>query len=572
MVSDLILEIGTEEIPARFIQEALFQLKNNTNKIFEREVLIFNDLNIFGTPRRLVLYVKELDEFQGSRKKIIQGPAKKVAFCGDKLSKAGEGFIRNNGIKEEDIQIKTTERGEYIYAVKEEPPDKTLSVLKKILPEIIFSIDLPRTMRWDSNIRFVRPIRWCLALFGNTIVEFNIGDIVSNNITYGHRLLKPIYQQIAVTTDYFSKIKKLHVIIDPEKRKKLILTKIKKLAKSLDAVPIIPDKLLYEVINLVEFPDVILGDFSPEFLEIPKEVLIETMTSHQKYFPIQNRDGSLLNKFLIVTNNNKNKDIIKEGNEKVLKARLFDARFFYYEDIKTPLIQKTTHLEKVIFQESLGTLAQKSIRMERLSSFISGKLNLYDIIDSVNRCVKLSKVDLITEMVKEFPELEGTMGSIYAVKSGESEDVAKGIYEHYLPRFTGDILPQTNIGAIVSIADKLDTITGCFVAGLIPSGSEDPYALRRQGIGIIEIMISKEMSISLDDLVISSLGLFPEFELSKTSNDYNDKNKFTDITLKIIDFLLQRLRFILQEKGIKFDTLDAVLNVPIIIPVEIIKK
>ncbi len=559
MSSNLIFEIGTEEIPARFVPLALKQFKENAKRIFDREALAYQKLQTLGTPRRLVLNINELAESQNTRIRSVQGPAKRIAYTENgEITKAGESFARSQGVDISQLQIKNTERGEYVFAIKEEQGEKTLVILKKILPEIISSISFPRTMRWDGDIRFARPIRWCLALHGNEVVEFNLNNLTSGNKTFGHRLIKNESIEIINAEDYFLRIKKAHIVIDPERRKKIILNKIKKAANELQGIPIIPDDLLDEVVNLVEYPEIIVGSFNDEFLEIPKEVLIETMTLNQKYFPVEKKDASLLNKFIFVANNKKDISIIREGNEKVLSARLADAKFFYYEDVKTTLIQKTEKLKKVLFQEALGTLFEKSKRIESLALWIADKLNLHDLKDQIIRCSILCKADLVTEMVKEFPKLQGVMGSIYAQKSAESKEVADGIFEHYLPRYTGDKLPETKIGSLISIADKLNTISGCFIAGLIPSGSEDPYALRRQAMGIIEIMLHNSMEISLDEIVAESIKPFSSADSSKT--------------LIITDFLIQRLNYILQEKKLNYDSLEAVFVSPVKIPVEIQKK
>ncbi|MBI4651990.1 glycine--tRNA ligase subunit beta [Candidatus Desantisbacteria bacterium] len=562
MTSDLLFEIGTEEIPARFVSTGLKQLKENAEKIFLQEALSYQKLLTFGTPRRLILFVKGLDELQNPRVKSVQGPAKRIAYDENgEITKAGEGFARSQGVQPEELRVKTTERGEYVFAEKKEQGEKTSVVLEKILPKLIQSFFFPRTMHWDDGkLNFTRPIRWCLAIYGSEVVNFSLEKLSSGRKTFGHKLLKNECVEISNAEDYFFKIKKLYVIVDPEERKKIILKSIKKISRDFVCEPIIPDELLNEVVNLVEFPVVIAGSFDNEFMEIPKEVLIESMTSHQKYFPLQKKDGMLFNKFILVANNKKDKEIICEGNEKVLKARLADAKFFYHEDTKTPFINKTEKLKKVLFQEALGTLFEKTIRIESLSSIIAGKMNLCEMDKDVRQCAKLCKTDLVTEMVKEFPKLQGVMGSIYAYKSGESKEVSGGILEHYLPRFAGDILPDTNIGAIVSIADKMDTITGCFVAGLVPTGSEDPYALRRQAVGIIEIMLKKELNISLDTLAAESLNLFSLRENS------------IDLKKSIIEFLVQRLNFVLQEKGISYDSLEAVLSISVKIPIEIYRK
>ncbi|MBI5416720.1 glycine--tRNA ligase subunit beta [Candidatus Poribacteria bacterium] len=562
MPSDLVFEIGTEEIPARFALKAQEDFSSNAKKLFEWEALSFNKIQTFVTPRRLVLYVAQLAELQNVRTKSVQGPAKRVAYNENgELTKAGEGFARSQGISPESLKIKTTERGEYIFAEKEETGEKTIIVLKKILPELVLSFSFSRTMRWNGTLRFARPIRSCLALFGTEVVKFNLEGLTSGRTTHGHRLIKNKKIEIASAEVYFKQIKKAKIVIDPEKRKKIILSQIKKSVHELQGIPVITQELLNEVVNLVEFPVVIIGNFDADFLEIPKEVLIESMTSHQKYFPIQKEDGTLLNKFILVANNRNDKEIIREGNEKVLKARLSDAKFFYHEDTKTPLINKTENLKKVVFQEVLGTLFEKSKHIETLASTLASKLKLYEIDEQIKHCAILCKADLVTEMVKEFPKLQGIMGDIYARTSGESAEVADGIREHYLPRFAGDALPKTNIGTLVSIADKMDTITGCFVAGFIPTGSEDPYALRRQALGIIEILLDKKINLSIEEIAAQSIKLF-ENKIDSNPN----------INLKIIDFLIQRLAYILEEKGISHDSIDAALASSSIIPIEIKNK
>lgn len=419
-------------------------------------------------------------------------------------------------------------------------------------------MQFPKSMRWgERSLRFIRPIRWILALYGKEIIKFNLNGLDSENITYGHRLLAPQKIKISSTQEYFKKLEKSYVIVDPQIRENIVKTDIKQIIKEIGGEKIINEKQLKEIIYLVEYPNAILGKYDKKYLELPKDVLTVVMEKHQKYFPIFKNKDELLPLFIVIINNfKKYASKIREGNENVLRARLEDAKFFYQEDQKIPLEKRVDKLKNVIFQENLGSLFDKTERLELLCDYISDSLQVEQKVkEDLLRAAHLCKADLVTEMVKEFPELQGIMGKEYAVLSGERREVAEAIFEHYLPRFSGDRLPLTKSGMILGIADKVDSIIGCFVTGLIPTGSQDPYGLRRQSRGKIAIILKNNLQISLKDIIRKSLSLYKESVLVELKIDENE------IVSQILSFFKQRAKNIFLEEGIRYDVIDAVLAV-----------
>jgi glycyl-tRNA synthetase beta chain len=413
-------------------------------------------------------------------------------------------------------------------------------------------------MRWgEKSLRFIRPIRWILALYGKEIIRFNLNGLDSENITYGHRLLAPQKIKISSTQEYFKKLEKSYVIVDPKIRENIVKTDIKQIIKEIGGEKIINEKQLKEIIYLVEYPNAILGKYDKKYLKLPKDVLTIVMEKHQKYFPVFKNKDELLPLFIVIINNSKkHASKIREGNENVLRARLEDAKFFYQEDQKIPLEKRVDKLKNVIFRENLGSLFDKTKRLELLCDYITDGLQIEQKVKKdLLRSAHLCKADLVTETVKEFPELQGIMGKEYAVLSGEREGVAEAIFEHYLPRFSGDRLPLTKSGMILGIADKVDTIIGCFVMGLAPTGSQDPYGLRRQSRGKIAIILKNNLEISLKDIIQKSLSLYKESVSAELKIDENE------IVSQILSFLKQRLKNIFLEDGIRYDVIDAVLAV-----------
>ncbi|MBI4744022.1 MAG: glycine--tRNA ligase subunit beta, partial [Actinobacteria bacterium] len=493
MELDFLLEIGTEEIPASMVDLGMDQLKNLAKDLIKENRLTFTGLKTMGTPRRLVLLIENLSERQEESIEEIKGPAAKSAF--DEKSnptQAASGFARSQKADVSDLIVRDTPQGSYVFVIKRHKGETTQEVLPEILKRLVLSLSFPKTMRWgDSELRFVRPIHWLAALCGEEIIKFSLDGIESSNLSWGHRFLAESPVKIKSSKDYFKTIRDAKVIVDYEERRNLILDQINQIAKENNAKVVLNEKTFNEVVNLVEYPHSVCGSFSDEFLSLPREVLVTAMESHQRYFPVEDNEGNLKANFIVVHNGDENcRSIITSGHERVLRARLSDARFFYQEDQKEPFAGKTEKLKNVVFQERLGSIFDKVKRVEKIAGLIADNIGLDETEKkNVLKAAFLCKTDLITNMVIEFPVLQGVMGREYAKLSGEKEEVAKAIYEHYLPKSASDDLPESRIGRVVSIADKIDTIAGCFCIGFIPSGSEDPYSLRRQMYGIVEIII-----------------------------------------------------------------------------------
>jgi glycyl-tRNA synthetase beta chain len=553
MAKDLLLEIGTEEIPSGFITPARENMKEAAAKLLADNRLNYKAVKIYTTPRRLVLYVESLAEKQEDVAREVVGPAKAVAYDAQgNPTKAAEGFARGQGVDVKKLKIKTTEKGEYVCAVLEEKGISTKNLLPELLPKFIFSLTFPKFMRWsDCNLRFVRPIHWLLALYGGQVVKLDLEGIKADNKTYGHRFLSPGSVVVKDLKNYLAKLKKKYVLADQEERKTLILKQAKEAAQKVGGQLHYDEDLLDMVTNLVEYPWIIRGGFEKKYLELPPEVIITPMRKHQRYFPVVDKKGQLLPYFITASNMKvKNMKVVQEGNERVLKARLADALFFWREDRKNKLEFYLEELKRVVFQEKLGTVYEKAQRMTKLAGYLSQVLDPA-VKDKAERAALLSKADLMTSMVYEFTELQGVMGRYYAELSLEDKLVAQAIEEHYLPRFTGDKIPQTIVGAITSMADKIDSIVGCFGVGLIPSGSEDPYALRRQAQGIVLTVIDSGYKISLSALIDQAL----EFLKDKITRSPQT------VKAELVDFFGGRLKMILEERGIRYDLVEAALVV-----------
>ena len=588
MPKDLILEIGTEEIPAGFIPRALDTIKNRLENYLEKEAGIpFQGIRTLGTPRRLVIYIEGMAEKQADMPVKTTGPAKRAAFDEHgKPTKAADGFAKSQGVKVKDLKIVQTEKGEYICAEKVVKGKKTKDILQGALPKLIGGGTLfPKTMRWgNGDITFARPLHWIVALFGKEIIPFKVGDIKAGRVSYGHRFMKPQPFKVTGFKDYLKKTKAAYVIADIEERRKLIQKDIEKEARSVKGFVLQDDELLTEVTNLVEYPAVLLGSFDKEFLNIPKDIAINAMREHQRYFSVIDKDGNLLPYFITVANTKaKNPKVVAKGNERVLRARLSDAKFYFDKDIKTPLTERVEQLRGVVFQAKLGTSYEKVRRFAELAIFIGDALDQCEPLGAdekvenflgedynpkafdsfsigpklfhkmvIGRAAMLCKADLVSGMVGEFPKLQGIMGMEYALILGECTDVARALYEHYMPIQAGGKVPAGIPGAVISIADKMDTICGCFGVGLIPTGATDPYALRRQALGIIAIIIEKGFPIAIDKVIDKSITLLNE-KLTRAP---------ADIKKDVIDFFKERLRNQLMSQGYSFDAVDAVLSAP----------
>lgn len=588
MAKDLFIEIGTEEMPAGFIPKAIESFANLLKETLNNSQLNFKNISTFASPRRLVLFVEALDEKQPDAVAKATGPAKKAAFDENgQPTKALEGFAKSQGVKINDIKIAETPKGEYVCVEKKVKGEKTDIILKEILPNIITKISFPKSMRWgDWDVSFARPIHWICAIFGKDVIPFKLGHIKSSNLSYGHRFLSPKPFKIDSIKTYLKKTKESFVIVDPCERKNIIAREIERSAKKANGNCLKDDDLLEEVAYLVEYPQALMGSFDKEFLSLPKEVVVNAMREHQRYFSVVDENDNLLPYFIFVANTKaKDPKVVIKGNERVLRARLNDAKFYYEKDLKVPFAKYADKLKGVVFQEKLGTSYEKAERFKSLAIFISERI-APELQHTVNRAAYLCKADLVTGMVGEFPKLQGIMGREYALKSGEAPDVADAILEHYMPVSAGSELPKSMTGAIISIADKMDTICGCFSVGLIPTGGTDPYGLRRQALGIMAIIIDKSLVLPIDKLIYKSIELH-EINITRhiaksLKNPYDEeelKNRLmkhkTDIKNNIIAFFKERLRNYLLTKGFyydtrtqlhkaiySYDTVDAVLSAP----------
>jgi glycyl-tRNA synthetase beta chain len=556
MNNKYLLEIGVEELPARFINTALEQLKNNTKKMLEEERIKYENIGLYATPRRLVLLVEGLNEKQDTLEQMVKGPAKRIAYDDNgNPTKALNGFMRGQGIEIEQTVIKEYNGEEYVYGNVIDDGKETTIVLSENMANIIKSIVFPKSMKWGGkNLRFARPIRWLVSIFNETIVPFDLEGIKASNRTKGHRFLGRNNIEIKSVDEYFDVLKENFCLVDQRKRKEIIKYGSEKLAKEKGGNVLFDEELLDEVTNIVEYPTPIIGRIKDEYLRLPKDVIITPMKEHLRYFPVVNDKNMLLPYFITVRNGNEEHiETVIKGNEKVLGARLEDAKFFYYEDIDRPLEDYVEDLKYTVFQEKLGTLYDKTIRIQKLAKKIGDYLEVGEETQkNIERAAYLSKADLVTKMVDEFTELQGKMGLEYAKHSGENEIVSTAIYEQYLPRFAGDQLPTTTAGSILSIADKLDTISGSFAIGIQPTGSQDPYGLRRQALGIINVILDKKLNLDLGDLIDFALYIY--VEENGLVFDYKS------VKLEILEFFYGRIKNMFSDMGIRYDIIDGVIS------------
>ena len=549
MARDLLFEIGTEEIPARFMPGAVKLLAENAEKALLEARVSFGEIKTFGTPRRLVLSIQDLSEMQSDQTTRRKGPSVKVAFdATGAASKALEGFARSCGVAVADL---VQEEG-YMYAVLFEKGKPVAELLPQILLQLIEQMNFPKTMRWsDLDFRFVRPIHWLVALWGEEVIPLSIAGVHSGRVSKGHRILGSDAIEIACAADYWQSMQNNFVVVDPNQRRDMIRSQVEALALEQGGTATIDDELLEEVLYLVEYPTALCGRFEEKYLDLPVEAIITPMREHQRYFPVFDKKGRLLPVFITVRNGGSDSlDNVRHGNERVLRARLADARFFYDEDRKVSLADRVDKLKTIVFQEGLGTMYDKAIRLQKLSAFIAARLGIEEReIKSVNRAALLAKADLVTGMVCEFTELQGIMGREYALLSGEAPVVADAIFEHYLPRFAGDILPRTKAGRAVAIADKIDNIVTTFSRGLIPTGSQDPYALRRQALGVVNMLIDGEESLSLSEISIEAMRLAGIVE----------EGRQLRLQEQLEEFFRLRIKNVLSEAQIRYDLVDALL-------------
>ncbi|MFO7666910.1 MAG: glycine--tRNA ligase subunit beta [Desulfobacterales bacterium] len=550
----LLLEIGTEEIPAGYIKPALNAMSEVLLRKLTEERIEHGSVEIFGTPRRLSLKVENISTKQKPLTNEIIGPPEKVGFDSNgQPTKAGRKFAEKTGVPLKSIFIRQTEKGSYLCAVKTGPGLKSRNVLIKLLPQIIAAIPFPKVMKWgDLDIRFARPIQSVLALLGKQVIPFQAGNIKSGRYTFGHRFLSPGKIKISHPDEYLDKLRAASVIADIDERKASIEKLIGEVALKQGGSVLQDGELVDIVTNLVEYPVPVAGRFDKSYLEIPDEILINSMREHQKYFAMIDGNKRLMPYFIAVNNTKANNmSLVAKGHERVLRARLEDASFFYKSDAKVPIDEWVEKLKGVLFQAKLGSMFEKIERVEKIAGFLADELSDDpEIKRQALRAARLCKADLVSQVVGEFPKLQGIMGKIYAINGGEPENLALAIEEHYRPTYSGGSLPETLVGAIVGIADKIDSICGCFSAGLIPTGASDPYALRRQGIGIIQIVIDKGFSFSLRALVEKSMTLFD----SKMAGEANESVE------KVCDFLQSRMSHLLAEQGYSRDVISAVMG------------
>lgn len=572
----LLFEIGTEEIPAKFMPGILKQLKELAAAKMQELRIPFEDITVYGTPRRMAFIAGGVAETQADVVVEAKGPSVKIAYVSGAPSKAAQGFARGQGVDVKDLVV----RDNYVYAVKHLAGQPVVELLPGLLMDILTSLSFPKTMRWaDYEFRFVRPIRWMVALFGDQIIPVEICGVKSGKFSMGHRFMQQslkaaaesqgllsaalskvgnkVYSalsgvkgavEIPSAGDYKKVMYDNFVMVDQDERRALILQQIKDLAAQNGGEAEINEDLLEEVNYLVEWPTALCGKFEEKFLSLPKECIITPMREHQRYFPVLDEDGNLLNKFITVRNGgSEHLDIVTHGNERVLRARLSDAEFFFNEDRAIKLEDRLEKLKTVSFQEGLGNMYDKSERLVKMAEMLRFAINTPVDEEELRRCALLCKTDLVTGMVIEFTELQGVMGREYALLDGEKPEVATGIFEHYLPRFAGDALPVTTIGRIVGIGDKLDNICATFSRGLAPTGSQDPYALRRQALGVINILLDANYHISLAKIIAGTLYLL-DIKPEETGK----------LVPQIMEFFKQRLRNLLMDQGIRYDVIDAV--------------
>lgn len=572
----LLFEIGTEEIPAKFMPGILKQLKELAAAKMQELRIPFEDITVYGTPRRMAFIAGGVAETQADVVVEAKGPSVKIAYVSGAPSKAAQGFARGQGVDVKDLVV----RDNYVYAVKHLAGQPVVELLPGLLMDILTSLSFPKTMRWaDYEFRFVRPIRWMVALFGDQIIPVEICGVKSGKFSMGHRFMQQslkaaaesqgllsaalskvgnkVYSALAGVKgaveipsagDYKKVMYDNFVMVDQDERRALILQQIKDLAAQNGGEAEINEDLLEEVNYLVEWPTALCGKFEEKFLSLPKECIITPMREHQRYFPVLDEDGNLLNKFITVRNGgSEHLDIVTHGNERVLRARLSDAEFFFNEDRATKLEDRLEKLKTVSFQEGLGNMYDKSERLVKMAEMLRFAINTPVDEEELRRCALLCKTDLVTGMVIEFTELQGVMGREYALLDGEKPEVATGIFEHYLPRFAGDALPATTIGRIVGIGDKLDNICATFSRGLAPTGSQDPYALRRQALGVINILLDANYHISLAKIIAGTLYLL-DIKPEETGK----------LVPQVMEFFKQRLRNLLMDQGIRYDVIDAV--------------
>lgn len=560
MTDDLLLEIGSDEIPARYLLPAIEDLRVRAEQAFENARLSCKEVASYGTPRRLVLYVKELSAFSSDVTVKVRGPSKRVAYDSEGMpTKALLGFCRSLGIEPSDVSIEQENNGEYVYGLRHDSGKPVSLVLQEVIPDVVMGMNCPYPLRWGKeNWKWFRPIRWVVCLYGKEVVPMMLAGVASGRTSYGQRTLHPGSIEIPSAYDYFHTIADAGVIIDHDLRRQIIADGAESLSREIGGLPVDDQDLLDEVTSLCEHPSPFRGEFSSRYLELPKDVLITVMRHHQRYFPILDGLGKVLPGFVGVRDGSPDMgmDNVRKGNEWVLKARLEDASFFYAQDIKVRLEERLPELERVYFLGEAGTLYDKTMRLERLSAYLGEKAGLSERdTEMVRIAARLSKCDLVTLMVRELPELEGVMGGHYARIQGVNEDVARAISQQYLPKGANGKLPDKGISGILSISDKLDTLAVAFCLGVGVSGSQDPLGLRRAASGIASVILSHGYDIDLDDAIMTSM-CFAKDAAEKAGKAVED---IDSACARLKQFLLSRVEVHLSERGYPIEVIKSVL-------------
>lgn len=549
MAKDLLFEIGAEEIPAGFMPSILQQLQDLTAQKLQDAHLPFGTVTTYGTPRRVAVLVKDLADQSADISERHKGPSVSIAYDADgNATKAAIGFARGKGLDVADLVV---EDG-YIFAETTSKGVSAEDIVKEILPQLISGLNFPKSMHWGNlDDKFVRPVRWLVALLDDQVIPVEFATVQSGNVSRGHRFLGESEFVIANPADYVATLEKNFVMVDQNKRREVIKEQLFAIAAEKNADIVWDDDLLEEILYLVEWPTALCGGFEDSYLALPDAAIITPMKDHQRYFPLMSKDGKLLPMFLTVRNgNDKSIEVVQVGNERVLRARLDDAKFFFNEDRKKALIDREEGLTKIVFQEGLGNLADKTKRLLELGRIFGEACELdEDATVELERATLLAKTDLTTGMVTEFTELQGVMGKEYALLDGESPEVAEAIFEQYLPRFAGDVLPKTDTGKVLSIIDKVDNIVATFSRGLIPTGSQDPYALRRQTIGILNILLESKWNVNLGPIFVAAMNLL---------NVPADKQ--AELQGQLEEFFTLRLKNIYLDRQIPHHVIDLLLS------------
>ena len=562
----LAFEIGTEELPAFDLHAATLKLGGLMEEALSGARISFEEVSVFTTPRRLITIVSGLPESTEESVEEFRGPSVKIAFDDEgNPTKAALGFARGKGVDASALERRDENGTEYVWAVKRTPAQATADLLPAILTGLITAIPWPKTQRWGSrHEQFSRPVRWLLALLDDEVVPVEFAGLTSGRTTRGHRFLAPGPHEVANAADLIGILRGAKVVPSEEEREASIRAQVAEIEKKTGLVAELPAKTMEEVVNLTEFPTVMVGAFDELFLAVPKEITVDAMLMHQRYFPLFNADGTLSNKFLITSNGDPAFEAnIVDGNQRVVAARLYDAKFFYDEDLRRPLEDYVERLDTVVFQEQLGTVRAKTARVEKLAEHLSADaaLSAQDAADAA-RAAHLCKADLVTGAVVEFTSVQGIMGSYYAAAAGETDQVAHAIADHYRPRFAGDELPASTVGKVVAMADKLDTICGLFAVDQGPTGSSDPFALRRAALGIIAILE--------DGLPVSLMGA-----IDRALDSYESEGLSFDraaVRAAVIEFFVTRTRVMLRDSGCESDAIDAVLAAGVAEPAEILRR